>query len=136
MMGTIATAVVAGIALVLSAGALITSAGAATRTAQVPPADPPGVPSAPETVAVELVEFAIAPSDITIAAGGRCTSPTGARPSTTSRSSAPTSARRCSAPVSRRAVALDGLRPAYLRGDLHRAWPRFVRHAWHADDRR
>lgn len=68
-MGTIATAVIAAIALVLSAGALITSAGAASRTAAVAPAPSDG-PSAPSEVSVELSEFAITPASIEVAAGG------------------------------------------------------------------
>ena len=63
--GAIATAVVAVVALILAAGALITSAGGSEAV--------PGVAAssdAPDTVAVELSEFAISPSSITIAAGG------------------------------------------------------------------
>jgi manganese oxidase len=64
--GAIATAVVAVVALILAAGALIASAGGGSA----------GVPAvaaasdAPATVSVDLSEFAISPSSITIAAGG------------------------------------------------------------------
>jgi manganese oxidase len=68
-MGTIATAVIAAVALVLSAGALITAASASVRAGSAPPpaAD---APTAPSQVTVDLAEFSIAPSDIEIAAGG------------------------------------------------------------------
>ncbi|MEX2563104.1 MAG: multicopper oxidase domain-containing protein [Nitriliruptoraceae bacterium] len=69
-MGTIATAVVAAIALVLSAGALITSAGAASRTSAAPQLEAPAAPDAPTSVAVELSEFAISPSNIAVAVDG------------------------------------------------------------------
>ncbi|HSK22761.1 MAG TPA: multicopper oxidase domain-containing protein [Egicoccus sp.] len=65
--GAIAVAVVALIALVLSAGALITaSRGGGTAAVAVPAASS----DAPAEVAVELSEFAITPGDIEIAAGG------------------------------------------------------------------
>lgn len=66
--GAIAVAVVALIALVLSAGALITAARGAGDTAAV--AVPAASSDAPAEVAVELSEFAITPGDIEIAAGG------------------------------------------------------------------
>jgi manganese oxidase len=69
-MGSIATAVLAAVALVLSAGALITSVasdgGGGAPTADVAAA----ATTEAETLAVELSEFAIAPGDLTIAAGG------------------------------------------------------------------
>ncbi len=69
-MGSIATAVLAAVALVLSGGALITSVapcgGAPARGRCRHAAEAAGSAS----VAVELTEFAIAPSDLTIAAGG------------------------------------------------------------------
>ncbi|MEX2328250.1 MAG: multicopper oxidase domain-containing protein [Nitriliruptoraceae bacterium] len=68
-MGAITTAVAAGVALVLSAGALITAASVSTSA---PPA--PGSASstidAPERVDVDVAEFALTPSSITIAEGG------------------------------------------------------------------
>jgi manganese oxidase len=68
-MGTIATAVIAAVALVLSAGAMITAAGASVRAGSAPPPAASG-PTAPDTVTVDLAEFSIAPSEIEIAAGG------------------------------------------------------------------
>jgi manganese oxidase len=70
--GAIATAVVAAVALVLSAGALITSAsGSSAAPAPATPAAAAAAGSdAPASVSVELSEFAISPSDITVAAGG------------------------------------------------------------------
>ncbi len=66
-MGAIATAVVALVALVLSGGALIVAANAGSGSA-APTVD--GVSAGqPETVAVELSEFAISPGDIEVAAG-------------------------------------------------------------------
>jgi manganese oxidase len=70
--GAIATAVVAVVALVLSGGALITSAkgsngGSATAS---PAAATASTSDAPSSVAVELTEFAISPADLTVAAGG------------------------------------------------------------------
>jgi manganese oxidase len=68
-MGAIATAVAAGVALVLAGGALIISAGK-------PSAPAPGTVAAavatdaPAAVTVTLTEFAIAPSAIEIAPGG------------------------------------------------------------------
>jgi manganese oxidase len=66
-MGAIATAVMAAVALVLSAGALVTSASRASAGA--PAAD--GQRPAPAEVTVTLTEFAISPSDIVVAPGGR-----------------------------------------------------------------
>ncbi|WP_052667266.1 multicopper oxidase domain-containing protein [Nitriliruptor alkaliphilus] len=66
-MGSIATAVLAAVALVLSAGALITSVA---RDSGGPATVAPAEAVAPTSVAVELSEFAIAPADITIPAGG------------------------------------------------------------------
>jgi manganese oxidase len=63
-MGAIATAIVALVALVLSAGALIIAAGSGSGPAAEPAA------TAAETVEVELSEFAISPANIEIAAGG------------------------------------------------------------------
>jgi manganese oxidase len=70
--GAIATAVVAAVALVLSGGALITSANSSSSAAPAPaPATAAATTSdAPSSVTVELSEFAIDPSDITVAAGG------------------------------------------------------------------
>jgi manganese oxidase len=68
-MGTIATAVIAAVALVLSAGAMITAAGASVRAGSAPAPAASG-PTAPDTVTVDLAEFSIAPSEIEIAAGG------------------------------------------------------------------
>jgi manganese oxidase len=69
--GAIATAVVAVVALVLSGGALITSAKGSTSAASASPAAATAAgESAPSSVAVELSEFAIDPSDLTVAAGG------------------------------------------------------------------
>ena len=64
--GAIAVAVVALIALVLSAGALITAAGRGSAAA-VPAGAANNVAA---EIAVELTEFAIAPGDLTVAAGG------------------------------------------------------------------
>ncbi len=66
--GAIATAVVAVVALIMAAGALIVSAGAGTGDAPTVTTD--AAASAPATVSVELSEFAISPSSISIAAGG------------------------------------------------------------------
>lgn len=68
-MGSIATAVLAAVALVLSGGALITSiardgGGAVAATGAE------AAVAAPASVAVELSEFAITPTDITVPAGG------------------------------------------------------------------
>lgn len=70
-MGSIATAVLASVALVLSAGALITSV-ASGGGGGAPTADVAAAAATTEaaTVAVELSEFAIDPTDLTIAAGG------------------------------------------------------------------
>ncbi len=68
-MGTIATAVVALVALVLSGGALIVAAGSGSGGA-VPAASIPSESTSPASVAVELSEFAISPSAIEVAAGG------------------------------------------------------------------
>lgn len=68
-MGTIATAVVALVALVLSAGALIVAAGATTGAAPAPATDAPA--AAADTVSVTLGEFDISPGTIEIAVGGR-----------------------------------------------------------------
>jgi manganese oxidase len=69
-MGSIATAVLAAVALVLSAGALITSV-ASGGDGGAPSATPAAAATAEaQTVAVELSEFAIDPTDLTIAAGG------------------------------------------------------------------
>ncbi len=68
-MGAIATAVVALVALVLSAGALIIAAGSGPGGA-APAASAGSGDTAAETVAVELSEFEISPSNIEIAAGG------------------------------------------------------------------
>ncbi len=67
-MGTIATAVMAAVALVLSAGALVTSASRATA-ASAPAAS--GERPAPAEVTVTLTEFAITPADVVVAPGGR-----------------------------------------------------------------
>ncbi len=68
-MGAIATAVIAAVALVLSGGALIVAANASSGDGAAAPASP-GVVDAPQSVSVELSEFAFAPSDIEVAAGG------------------------------------------------------------------
>jgi manganese oxidase len=69
--GAIATAVVAVVALVLSGGALITSArGGSPASASATTAAAASGTAAPSSVTVELSEFAIEPSDITVAAGG------------------------------------------------------------------
>lgn len=62
--GAIATAVVAVVALILAAGALIAGAGSGSGATLAAAGD------APATVAVELSEFSISPSSITVAAGG------------------------------------------------------------------
>ncbi len=75
-MGTIATGVTAVVALVLAAGALIVASGPGGAASEPAPAatttEAPtdGPESAPAEVAVELSEFAIEPTDITVAAGG------------------------------------------------------------------
>jgi manganese oxidase len=66
-MGSIATAVLAAVALVLSGGALITSVAAGSGSPAGAPAE---ATAAPASVTVELSEFAIDPADITIPAGG------------------------------------------------------------------
>jgi manganese oxidase len=69
--GAIATAVVAAVALVLSGGALIASAGNSTAGSAPPPAAAAAsATDAPASLDVELSEFAIAPSDLTVAGGG------------------------------------------------------------------
>jgi manganese oxidase len=74
MMGTVATAAVAAVALVVSAGALITavSTGGGSGGGEAIVAAAEGdIAAAPvETIAVELSEFAIAPAEVTMAAGG------------------------------------------------------------------
>jgi manganese oxidase len=66
-MGSIATAVLAAVALVLSGGALITSVA---RDGGAPAAATADAAVAPASVAVELSEFAIAPEAIEVPAGG------------------------------------------------------------------
>jgi manganese oxidase len=68
-MGSIATAVLAIVALVLSSGALITTV-ARGGAAGAPAAAAGGEVAEAASVAVELTEFAIAPGDISIPAGG------------------------------------------------------------------
>jgi manganese oxidase len=73
--GAIATAVVAAVALVLSGGALIVSAKAgsapaSTSAATAAAAAAASAVDAPSSVDVALSEFAITPTDITVAAGG------------------------------------------------------------------
>jgi manganese oxidase len=71
--GAIATAVVAAVALVLSGGALIASAKAGSAPASTSAASAAAAASAveaPSAVDVALTEFAITPTDITVAAGG------------------------------------------------------------------
>jgi manganese oxidase len=70
--GAIATAVVAVVALVLSGGALITSAKGSNGSSATasPAAATASASDAPSSVAVELTEFAISPADLTVAAGG------------------------------------------------------------------
>ncbi len=68
-MGAIATAVAAAVALVLSAGALITAASVASSPAAPGAATPPAI-DAPDRVEVDLAEFSVTPSSITIAVGG------------------------------------------------------------------
>jgi manganese oxidase len=69
-MGSIATAVLAAVALVLSAGALITSVGSGGGGGDSVAEPAAAVASETASVAVDLTEFAIAPGDITIAEGG------------------------------------------------------------------
>jgi manganese oxidase len=70
--GAIATAVVAAVALVLSGGALIISAGTSSADAPASAAAAAAADGtdAPSSVSVELSEFAIEPASITVAAGG------------------------------------------------------------------
>ncbi len=68
-MGMIGTAVAALVALVLSAGALITAVSVSTQSPAATPSAP-AAPDAPTDVDVELSEFAISPANIEIAAGG------------------------------------------------------------------
>jgi manganese oxidase len=69
-MGGIATAVVALVALVLSAGSLIVAAGSSGGVPAAAPAAGSSDTDAVASVAVELSEFAISPSSIEVAAGG------------------------------------------------------------------
>ncbi|MEX0869647.1 MAG: multicopper oxidase domain-containing protein [Nitriliruptoraceae bacterium] len=67
-MGMIGTTVAALVALVLSAGALITASGLAARSA--PAADVPQAADAPETVEAELSEFHVDLAQTSMAVGG------------------------------------------------------------------
>jgi manganese oxidase len=69
-MGSIATAVLAAVALVLSAGALITSVASGGGDSATSAAPAAAATAEAQTVAVELSEFVVAPGDLTIAAGG------------------------------------------------------------------